>query len=292
MKSSHFRALLVTLAVGFSAGPSAANVFGDSPQTVIDRSRWPVFQAIGVAYRERDISNYAAMIASGTAPSSAVGYGTAFNVGPCTVLSNRHVPYAGEPYPDSESNYRMVYSVGYADASPFTIVAELNPIVYGDLLKSDFSLSIDSKCSGKTVGWYKTSDISTDELVRTQAKVLVVSFPSNKPGQMVASFGKVTGVDPDSGNVLYSASTAPGSSGGVVFVVLSTGEILAQGIHVGGRKKGSDDFTYPNYTQEHANEFINLSEIMYRHDIQIILRADFSVHGTRNPLENYLHVVK
>lgn len=261
------------------------NEYKDNPEQVIPRAKFPQFNAIGMVQRMSEIVQSAR-----NGNESNLGHGTALNLGPCTVLTNYHVPFGTSSSVTKFDQYKMRYNIGYSATASFEQSSEITPKLAGDLTSNDFSLSQDPKCSGSKYGWYKPSDLTSDQLVARHATVLVVSFPGDQGNdKMAISKGVVTGIDPNTGNVLYTASTSPGSSGGAVFIIDENGDLRLQGIHVGGAKDGTN-FQYPTYTQEHANQFLNVAELFERPDVARYVNSDITNHPGTNPIERYTHV--
>jgi V8-like Glu-specific endopeptidase len=267
------------------------NEYADNPEKILDRSRQVRFQGIGMVQRERELAEDAEAIAKDIHAMPQAGHGTGINISPCLVLTNRHVAFGSDVYLDPDENYKMKYNIGYSINSAYANTSELTPKVHGDILYSDFVISKDSNCSGSYIGWYKWSDVSTEYLARLKARVLLVSFSGDQAtNNMAISFGNVTGVDAVSGNVLYNASASPGSSGGAVFIVTEGGDISLQGLHVGGPHGEEGEHSFPTYSKEHANQFVNIADIMQREDVRRVVGQDLRDHPVANPLLTYLHV--
>jgi V8-like Glu-specific endopeptidase len=265
--------------------------YADNLDKVIDRQKATRFQGIGMIRRERELAEDANAIAKSFHAAPKAGHATGVNIGPCLVLTAYHVAFGDitdERSVDKHTNYKMQYNVGYSANTEFASTSELIPVVRGNPNHADFVLTKDANCSGSRFGWYELSGISSADLVKAHEIVMVISF-SGRHGsdKLTVSMGNVTGIDPVTGCLTYSASTSQGSSGGAVFIIAETGELMLQGIHIAG---GSWDEEVPTYSAAQANKFLNIADVSDRQDFSQLLIADLKSHPGNNPLKSYFQV--
>ena len=214
------------------AVPVLANEFADHPYQIIDRSKYPQFSPIGILQRNVDILD------KDDYDRELLGHGTAINISPCLILTNYHVPFGNNEYPAELSNFKMTYFYGLSSRGKFATSSTAVPIVKGNLTTRDFSVLRDANCPGLKYGWFDPSDVSSDRLMDLHAHVLVVSYPSDAGfGRIAVSNGSVKGIDPNTGNVMYDASTSPGSSGGAVLIIDENGTLACRAYMSAGAEK-------------------------------------------------------
>ena len=261
------------------------NRFATNEDKVIDRKLNPQFAPLGMVQRMRELKADVEARMSNRAADSKAGRATAFNMGPCTVVTNFHVVYGNDPYANMNADNRLNFSVGAADGKAFAESSIVQPADKGALTEdgqNDWAVTKDPKCLGKKYGWFNYTQKTNAELVNANAQVFLVSFPGDRNvGELSISVGRVTGVNARSGNLRYDVSEAPGSSGGAVFI-FENGEMKLVGLNVGGMKDG-DNYHFEQYSNERANEFKNIADVV---SSSTQLKSDLSVAQT-NPAAKF-----
>ena len=108
--------------------------------------------------------------------------------------------------------------------------------------QNDWAILNDPNCLGIKYGWYPLASISTINLVEDEVQVFIVGYAADRPiGELNVSVGRVTGVREGSGNVLYSASEAPGDSGGPILFE-KDGLFSIVGLNVGGKFRDGNTY--------------------------------------------------
>ncbi|RYZ76157.1 MAG: serine protease, partial [Proteobacteria bacterium] len=214
---------------------------------------------------------------------------TGFNIGPCLVATPHHVVYGTDTAPESNVDYGMIVSVGVkADSQKFlgytkdtqdVAKHERNAEGSGD---GDWTVVKTKLCPGKAFGWYKPSTQSVEQLIKAKAQVFVVSFPGDRAvGELEVGHGNITGSSSDTRVVEYNSSTAPGSSGGAVFV-MENGEMRLVGMHIGGQHEANGNYTYKTHTKSLTNRFVPVAEFMNAPRVKAALSQDEQENGSLN----------
>lgn len=142
---------------------------------------------------------------------------------------------------------------------------------------------------GKLFGWYLLSDKSSAELIAEKRRVFVVSFPGDRDvGELEVGIGNIVGSDGKSGLVKYDASTAPGSSGGAVFII-ENGSMRLVGLHVGGKRDG-DRYSFKTYSNNVANYYIPAGEFIRSPGIEPAIEHDKALNGDANIAEGLARI--
>lgn len=282
-RSSTIFVCIATCGVLHATEPLSANVFADNKIVTVPRERFPQFDGIGLINRLRD--------AKDQHNSLPTGFANAINVGPCSVVTNSHVAFDDDLYIEKNKDYRLFFSIGYAKDKVFARKVIIEPRLRGENIRQfDFSLSYDSSCSGIKYGYYYRSPYSKFDLVKNHMKLVLVWLDPD--GQMNFSSGVADNIEGRTGYVRFSASTKPGSSGGAVFLVDDvSGELRLQGVNVGALGTTSN-YTFPTYSDENANLFMSIEDIVERSDVSDWLARDLRDHPGLNPLADKLHLRK
>ena len=274
-----------SLGQDYSSGLLAINEYLDNPYVqILDPAKWPALSGIGVLKR-----NWKRMDSN-----DREGHGTGVNISPCLIISSHHVVFGQRPYVSKSgfSFFTMSYNIGLRPTG-FSELSKATPIIEGNLSTFDFTVLKDLSCPGLRFGWYETSNVTSESIVAQHADVLSASFPGDLGDtKLVISKGRVRGIQPQDGNVYYDASTAPGSSGSPVFIIDENGKLRLQGLHVGGEKVivNPSMFKFPTYSEDCANEFVNITDLLDRPDVAAAIRLDLDEHPGPNPLEKALRV--
>lgn len=250
------------------------NRFADNPDWKVDR-RDPQYSPIGMVQRVRELDSD---------PSSA-GRATAFYIGPCLVVTNYHVVYGNTLKPSRDVNYDLKISIGVTLAGEFSDYSIIKVSDHGDMDDNgqyDWAILSDSKCLGRKYGWYPLASTRTRALIEGKTQVFIVGYATDRPvDELYASRGRVVGVHEYSGNVLFSASEAPGDSGGPVFL-FEGARLKVVGLNKGGLKD-KDTYRFDHYSQERASQFVNVGDIVNS------LERDSLVTNEMNPWEGILY---
>ncbi|RYZ88088.1 MAG: serine protease [Proteobacteria bacterium] len=220
---------------------------------------------------------------------------TGFNISPCMVVTNHHVVYGDDMSPVRNQDYGMVISAGVKQESQkfLGITKNTKDVVQHERSESgrgDWTVLKSPACLGKTFGWFKPSKKTSRELIAEKAQVFVVSFPGDRAvGELEVGFGNVTASADKGGLVEYNSSTAPGSSGGAVFV-MEDGEMRLVGLHVGGKRDG-DKYTFKSHTKENTNYFIPAAEFLESAGMADAIEQDKASNGSENKAEKFFKSV-
>lgn len=279
--------------------PAEANTYVDNPYHVIDRRVHAEFNAIGKVETLRSVRDELGRLGTGV--------GTAFLVSPCYIMTDNHVVFGEESpsQPRSERErasvgkaYAMKFSVGVGKTLEFEGSVTAIPVAWGDrdgANRNDWALLKLSSCVGKRaeIGWLEL-DVNTN-FFHNSKKIALLSYPLRQT-DMVIGYGWTTGYECDNWDIAHSASAAPGSSGGPVFVD-KDGKMLVVGLHQRGMRVPWEqtNFLFDSYSAQpykfngrqvdwgNNNEFIPVSDIIEAQNVLDLLRADILAWGQGNP---------
>ncbi len=215
-------------------------------------------------------------------------YGSAVLISPCYVITSHHVAFQGDTEPVEGKDYSMKFRVGVSSnpESAFLGNTVATPVKWGRLgacNANDWAIMKLKTCVGARpdIGWMEVSKSSAEQLV--SKNIASAGYAGDRArGSLSFSVGKATKVNPVNGLVKHSASYAPGQSGGAVMVV-EDGILKLVGLNTTeyvDHKTGSNQFG--TYSDEKANEFFSISEVVNRADIKAMLDADKAQYET-NP---------
>ena len=231
---------------------AGARVFPESPIKVVDRAKFTQFASVGLIKRLVDVSDEAL---AKPFPKTFVltpqpGSATGIYLDDCVVITNYHVAFGKTDVAHRIEDFKMQFRVGNKPNDGFAHQSIITPRVMGNLFTQDFVAASDPSCTGREFDKFTSSYLTSGQLVRMKARVILVSFSGGaNEDDMTVSAGTVTGIDPETGYVTFNASAKAGSSGGAVLVRDPiTGKLLLQGLNVGA-----------NETQ---NAFMNIVEIV------------------------------
>jgi V8-like Glu-specific endopeptidase len=253
------------------------NRYADNPAVTVDRAAFPQFLPMNQIKNLVEVQSLK--------PGESAGRASGFNISPCLMVTNHHVVYGDDLQPVAGRDYTMLISAGIKAGAQFMGSTKQNHVEIAGARSedggNDYAVVKSPACLGKNFGWYEPSKKTPGQLVSEQAQVFVVSFPADRnEGQMEVSFGQVTGTEKETGNLQYNASTAPGSSGGAVFI-MENGEMRLVGLHVGGKRDGKR-YEFDTHTQKYTNTFIPVRDILGRDDVQKMVELDKQFNGSTN----------
>lgn len=297
---SHGLLVFITVVAGSVICTAAfANRYVTSDDHFLDRREYRQFNPIGRVDSLRQEVNWKGQ--------AGYGRGTAFLVSPCYALTNHHVVFGEDfpPYGLAEeraavgAKYAMKFSVGVGANLPFAGRVTASPVVWGErdgANANDWALLKLSSCLGARpeIGWMEIDlNRSFASLIRARQPVALASYPFDRgddEGSFVGeslrlAYGFVRGYLKVNGTHLLSASGDPGSSGGAVMVMEPGGGSKIIGIYRGGRRRRVDleKYIFNRYSDEYANEFIGMWDIMASYDVKERVAADRLHFGLPNP---------
>ena len=267
---------LLTLSAAISPVSVSANRYLDNPDRVVDRLTDRRFAPIGEIESEDDEKG-----ANGEVTGKRVG--TAFLVSPCYVITNAHVAFGADIVPKYGKPYRLIFRAGTSPSASFAGRTPATPVLWGapdSLRKNDWALLKLNACIGKRpeFGWLELAALADEQLI--SRKVAVVGFAADRDrGALSIGLGVVTGRDLQMRMLKFSASMASGQSGGPVFSVVD-GFVRVVGMNTLDR---DDETTFASYSDENANEFINIKTVLDNKRVAETLAQDVADWGMTNP---------
>jgi V8-like Glu-specific endopeptidase len=209
-------------------------------------------------------------------------------VSPCYIVTAAHVVLGEDPVQRPGVDYTMIFRVGVGKTAPFAGSTKATLVVASErMLKgNDWALMKLNSCVGARAefGWFESSNRSSRQLLGQRS--MVVGYPtSNSRGMMMSGIGKVIAVDENSGNLVASASSINGQSGGPM-LVFEDGQARVAGILAFQNRDLRPDHIeqneYATYTRERANEFTAIHFVAVG-EIRTLIAEDIAHWGRLNP---------
>ncbi|RYZ91653.1 MAG: serine protease, partial [Proteobacteria bacterium] len=249
---------------------------------VIDRAQFPQFLPM---------NQLTASVKLNSDSNESSLHSTGFNISPCLMVTNHHAVFSQTLDSTQSTELKVSISAGIKADGKFAGQTKSSHVelkgARTEQGMGDWAVVKSPACLGKAFGWYNPSKKSARELFESKAEVFVVSFPGDREqGALEVGFGNVTGFNNKSGTLEYNASTAPGSSGGAVFV-MEDGEMRFVGIHKGGQH-ADKAYTFKTHSKQYSNTFVPAEQFMDLKEVQQIIALDKQYNGSVNKAEQYL----
>jgi V8-like Glu-specific endopeptidase len=261
------------------------NRFEDNMGSTVDRKVDTQFSAIGELE-----SNATMKDAKG---NDLHYYGSAVLISPCYIITNHHVAFGDDADPIPGKDYSMKFRVGTSPNAAFEGNTVATPVKWGNIGmcgSSDWAIMKLKTCVGgrPEYGWMESSRLKTADLLKNSTTVAVAGFAGDhQRGELSIGIGKVKGYDKPGNMLKYSAPMSSGMSGGAV-IVIEDGIMKLAGINaVELHDVSNPKNVFSKYSEEHANEFLSVSEILNRSDIKEMLDQDKASVGLNPALVRF-----